>query len=70
MKSKLKNYLNENAVNPKRNYKAGNTIRCKEGKHRLILDSETELVINLQKSKHAWFFADDPSQRILRSSKC
>jgi hypothetical protein len=21
-------------------------------------------VINLQKSKHAWFFADDPSQRI------
>ena len=60
----IKNYLNENAVNPK-NYKAGNTIKdVRKVNTGFILDSETELVINLQKSKHAWFFADDPSQRI------
>lgn len=60
----IKNYLNENAVNPK-NYKAGNTIKdVRKVNTGFILDSETELVINLQKSKHAWFFGDDPSQRI------
>jgi hypothetical protein len=60
----IKNYLNENAVNPK-NYKAGNTIKdVRKVNTGFILDSETELVINLQKSKHAWFFEDDPSQRI------
>lgn len=60
----FKNFLNENAVNPK-NYKAGNTIKdVRKVNTGFILDSETELVINLQKSKHAWFFGDDPSQRI------
>ena len=60
----FKNFLNENAVNPK-NYKAGNTIKdVRKVNTGFILDSETELVINLQKSKQAWFFGDDPSQRI------
>lgn len=60
----IKNYLNENAENPKF-YKAGVTVKdVKKVNTGFILNSETDLVINLQKAKKAWFFEDDPSKRI------
>ena len=60
----IKNYLNENAEN-RNHYKAGVTIKdTRKANTGFILNSETDLVINLQKAKKAWFFGDDPAKRI------
>lgn len=60
----IKNYLNENAVNIN-HYKAGNTVKdVRKVNTGFILESETDLVLNLQNSKQAWFFGDNPSERI------
>lgn len=60
----IKSYLNENAVNVN-HYKAGNTSKdVRKVNTGFILESEIDLVLNLQNAKQAWFFGDKPEDRI------